>query len=174
MPEDAHDLLLLLLYQKGIQQQCFPLGPQFPRHSCRNCLEHRQSKEQPIRFGAVGSRPVLLLDLTEHVSSSAGHKHLAHFCSGMPVCQSQERSGTGVLGACANSITVLFQNLCVVKQGPLPRQTLGNTSQTAAAELNNAVLHLTYKHGLSPLLDQEELSPISTASFHSKNDQVAC
>lgn len=64
--EGAHDLLLLLLYQKGIQQQCFPPGPQSPKHSCRNCLEHRRSKEWPIRFGenrkaAVGSRPVPLL-----------------------------------------------------------------------------------------------------------------
>lgn len=66
MLEGAHDLLLLLLYQKGIQQQCFPPDPQSPRHSCRNCLEHRWSKEWPIRFGqnrkaAVGSRPVPLL-----------------------------------------------------------------------------------------------------------------
>lgn len=39
--EGTDYLLLLLLCQKGIQQQCFPPDPQSPRHSCRNYLEWR-------------------------------------------------------------------------------------------------------------------------------------
>lgn len=35
-------------------------------------------------------------------------------------------------------------------------------------------LALTHEHGLSPFLDEEELSPVGAARLHPKNDQVAC
>lgn len=62
----------------------------------------------------------------------------------------------------------------------VPSQALCNPFQIAKMEFKtelkfkNGTLHLTHKHRLSPLLDQEELSPVSAACFHSKNDQVAC
>lgn len=106
----------------------------------------------------------------------------------MPVCQPQEdQDSTGALSARGNSAASHFNNYMYLngqvggkQTGPsdggacVPSRALRHTSQTAATKLKNAALHLTHKHGLSSLLDEEELSPVGTACFHSKNDQVAC
>lgn len=101
-------------------------------------------------------------------------------CAGTSQSARRAQDSTEALSTSSNCISNLSQYLCASKQpgasgfSCCSQLSSLNTSQTTATTSKSAALPLTHKHGLSPLLDQEELSPVSTAGFDTKHHQVAC